>query len=220
MPPPSPNRASAAATHPVESPVPIRERQRQQTRDVIFEVALAEIAEHGLAGVRIEHIARKSGVTRPTVYAHFPGREDFLRELQTRSEANALAQLQSRLGGDEDRTGVDLFHELVDGLFDMLAATNENLRRESFALMLREPRPERWLGNDLFSFISRRLAASQARCDDAAGRSPEDLTRIAMTALFAFIVIEGTSSERRRRDAHQMLDWLFDNPTPAEEPTR
>ncbi|MDP6978660.1 MAG: helix-turn-helix domain-containing protein [Myxococcota bacterium] len=200
--------------------MPIRERQRQQTRDVILEVALSEIAEHGLAGVRIEHIARKSGVTRPTVYAHFPTREDFLRELQTRSEANALAQLQNRLGRDESRTGVDLFHELVDGLFDMLATTNDNLRRESFALMLREPRPERWLGNDLFGFIAQRLAASQAHDPRTTDRDPEDLTRIAMTALFPFIVIEGSSSEERRRDAHQLLDWLFDSAIPAEETTR
>lgn len=210
--PPTSHPAAAAA------PIPIRERQRQQTRDIILDVALAEIAEHGLAGVRIEHIARKSGVTRPTVYAHFPQREDFLRELQTRSEANTLAALQVRLASEPDRSGKDLFHDLVDALFDMLGQTNENLRRESFALMLREPRPERWLGNDLFAYIVERVAESQARGEFAASRDPEALTRITMTALFAFIVIEGNAPSERRRDAHRLLDWLLPLPPPVPQP--
>ena len=61
------------------SPLPTRERQRQDTRNLIFEVALAEVAERGLGRARIGDIARKAGVTRPTIYAHFPRKEDFLR---------------------------------------------------------------------------------------------------------------------------------------------
>lgn len=188
-----------------QAPIPIRERQRQQTRDVILEVALAEIAALGLSGIRIEHIARKSGVTRPTVYAHFPTREDFLRELQIRAEASALARLRARLdtGG-----GADLFHSLLDALFDMISTTNENLRRESFALMLREPRPERWLRNDLFTFLCERVADAQRTGALDVDVPAHELTRIVMTALFGFLVVEGTDMETRRRDAHQLLDLL------------
>ncbi len=212
MPPSNPARSEPGEpTTPAATPIPIRERQRRQTRDVIFEVAMAEIAEHGLAGVRIEHIARKSGVTRPTVYAHFPTREDFLREMQERADARALAYLRERLDGEAEG-GDGLFHTLVDGLFDMAASTNENLRRESFAMMLREPRSERWLGHELFSYIVECVAKSQARGELPEGRDPEDLTRITLSALFAFISIEGTSPEARRRDAHQLLDWLLGQP--------
>lgn len=190
----------------LEPPVRIRERQRLQTRDVILEVALAEIAQHGLSGVRIEHIARKSGVTRPTVYAHFPTREDFLRESQSRTEGSALLALRNRLEND---SGAALLHTLADALFDILGATNRNLRRESFALMLREPRPERWMGNDLFVYLSRRIGEAQAEGELCKTASAEELTRIVMTALFGFIVIEGNDSEVRRRDAHAMLDLLI-----------
>ncbi len=198
-----------------DAPLPIRERQRQQTREVILEVALAEIAEHGLSGVRIEHIARKSGVTRPTVYAHFPTREDFLRELQTRTEASALAHLQARL---DSGTGAGLLHTLVDALFDILAGTNDHLRRESFALMLREPRPERWLGNALFTYLSQRIAEAQAQSELPSAASADDLTRIVMTALFGFIGIEDNDPDSRRGDAHQMLDLLIGRTGQQEDP--
>jgi AcrR family transcriptional regulator len=190
----------------LERPVRIRERQRLQTRDVILEVALAEIAELGLSGIRIEHIARKSGVTRPTVYAHFPTREDFLRALQARTENSALRALESRL---ESNVGPALLHTLADALFDVLGDANRNLRRESFALMLREPRPDRWLGNDLFVYLSQRIGEAQRRGELTGRASPDELTRIIMTALFGFIVIEGNDSETRRQDAHTMLDLLI-----------
>lgn len=189
-----------------DDPVPTRERQRQQTRDMILDVALAEIARLGLSGIRIEHIARKSGVTRPTVYAHFPTREDFLRELQTRTESSALMLLQSRL---DVGSGAGLLHTLADALFDILSATNDNLRRESFALMLREPRPERWLGNDLFAYLSERVAEGQKTDELPDDFLADDLARIVMTALFGFIVIEGNDSATRRDDAHNMLDLLI-----------
>ncbi len=195
----------AAAVAP-DLPIPIRERQRQQTRDVILRVALAEIANLGLSGVRIGHIARKSGVTRPTVYAHFPTREDFLRELQARTENSALLALQKRLEPD---AGTALLHTLADALFDILADTNRNLRRESFALMLREPRPERWMGNDLFVYLSQRIREAQAQGELAGHTSSDELTRIVMTALFGFIVIEGNDPQTRRQDAHRMLDLLI-----------
>jgi AcrR family transcriptional regulator len=191
-----------------DRPIRIRERQRLQTRDVILEVALAEIAAHGLSGIRIEHIARKSGVTRPTVYAHFPAREDFLRELQSRTESSALLAMRNRL---ESNSGGALLHTLVDALFDILDEANPTLRRESFALMLREPRPERWMGNDLFVYLSERISESQEKGELNRCASADELTRIVMTALFGFIVIEGNDSELRRQDAHTMLDLLIGN---------
>jgi AcrR family transcriptional regulator len=200
--------AREAEAPPAERPIRIRERQLQQTRNVILEVALAEIAELGLSGIRIEQIARKSGVTRPTVYAHFPTREDFLRELQTRTESSALLALRKRL---ENNTGRALLHTLADALFDILAAANRNLRRESFALMLREPRPQRWMGNDLFVYLSERISEAQEQGELARHASPDELTRIVMTALFGFIVIEGNDPQTRRQDAHKMLDLLIGN---------
>lgn len=183
-----------------------RQRQRKQTSDAILKTALSEIAEHGLSGIQIEQIARKAGVTRPTVYAHFPQREDFLRALQARTEASALEMLKVRVG---NTAGVALIHALVDALFDMLEAANGTLRRESFALMLREPRPEQWWANSLFTFLSDALSEAQKTRALPSDLPPEALVRVVMTSLFGFLVIEGDNPDLRRQDAHHMLDRLI-----------
>ena len=187
-------------------PLPTRERQKRDTRNLILKVALAEIAEFGLSGARIERIARKAGVSRPTIYVHFPTREDFLRELQARTASSALGELQKRL---EKSTGAALVHALADALFDGLARGEATLRRESFALMVREPSPEEWLGNDLFSFLSERLEEAQNRREITTRIPVPELTRILMTALFGFIAIDGSDLRIRRDDAHQMLDLMI-----------
>lgn len=201
----APSLKAAAPASDGTAPLPIRQRQRQQTRDVILEVALGEIAELGLSGIRIEHIARKSGVTRPTVYAHYPTREDFLRELQARTEGSALVALKKRL---ETNSGTNFVHALADAVFDIVSSSNVNLRRESFALMLREPQTERWVGNELFTYLSARLGEAQQAGEIHAGTTPDELTRILMTALFGFVAIEGNDEPARRADAHKMLDLL------------
>ena len=94
------------------APLPTRERQRLETRDVILRAALEEIAARGLAGATIEAIARRAGVTRPTIYAHFPRKQDFLRELQSRTERVALRALRRKLA--EAGSASDLVHRLAD----------------------------------------------------------------------------------------------------------
>jgi len=189
--------------------LPLRARQSLATRNRIFEIALSEIAESGLAGVRIEHIARKAGVTRPTIYAHFPTREDFLRELQRRTEASALDAIQTRM--QENRHG-NFLHRFADATVDLLADANPVLRRETFALMLREPREEEWMGNALFGFLKDQIAEAQVRGEIRRTLSAQSLTRILMTALFGFFVIESQEPEARKQQAHQMLDLLIKNP--------
>jgi AcrR family transcriptional regulator len=188
------------------TPLPTRERQRLDTRNLIFEVALAEIAEAGLGQTRIEHIARKAGVTRPTVYAHFPTKEDFLRELETRSQETALRELRQRLDPDESTGWV---HRLVDAVFDLIDAAHPVLRREVFALIVREPAIADWSGNPLFGFLTRRFEAAQAQGEVSASIPPAELTRIVMTSLFGFLIVEGEPPEMQRRAAHQMLDLLL-----------
>jgi AcrR family transcriptional regulator len=169
-------------------------------------VALAEIAERGLAGVRIEHVARKAGVTRPTIYAHFPAREDFLRELQRRSESSALEAVRARMNGK--RRG-HFLHRFADATLDLLEGADPVLRRETFALMLREPRTEEWMGNALFGFLEAEIEKGQARGEIPNRLPARALTRTVMTALFGFFVLEGQAPRARKEQAHQLLDLLI-----------
>ncbi len=190
----------------VGQPLPTRERQRLDTRNLILEVALAEIARVGFAKARIEHIAQKAGVTRPTFYAHFPTKEDLLRELQDRTEAGALVELRRRL---DDSSSPHLVHRLADAIFDLLAAADPVLRREVFALVIREPRKTDWMGNALFGFLTHEFQQAQERGEIAATVPAVELTRIVMTAIFGFLVIESEPPAARRKAAHQMLELLM-----------
>lgn len=55
--------------------------RRQQTRDLVLDTALRLFNEHGYLGVRVEDIAKQSGVSRATFYKHFAEREQVLAEL-------------------------------------------------------------------------------------------------------------------------------------------
>ena len=201
-----PKTAEPADVGAVQAPLPTRERQRMDTRNLIYRVALAEIAEVGLSRARIEHIARKSGVTRPTIYAHFPTKEDFLRELQSRTENRALVELRRRLG---DEPGGELVHRLTDAVFDLLGGGNATLRRESFALIVRDARQTFWMGTELYGFLRDQFEAEQQSGRISRDLSADELTRIVTTSLFGFLVIDGEPRKERRHAAHRMLDLVL-----------
>ena len=188
------------------SPLPTRERQRKDTRNLILEIASAEIAELGLSQVRIEHIAKKAGVTRPTIYSHFPTKEDFLRELESRTQERALLGLKKRL---REASGATLVHRLTDAVFDLLDAEKPRLRREVFSLLLREPEKADWSENPLFGFLSDHFKEAQAQGEVPSAVTPPELTRIVMTSLFGFLAVEAEPAKTRRKAAHQMLDLLI-----------
>lgn len=48
-----------------------REARRRSARDAILDAAWALVAEEGLAGLSLRDLARRAGITTPTVYAYF-----------------------------------------------------------------------------------------------------------------------------------------------------
>jgi AcrR family transcriptional regulator len=192
---------SADETHPL----PTRERQRRDTRERILRVALAEIAEVGFSQARIEHIARKAGVTRPTIYAHFPTKEDFLHALETRTQERAHEVIRERLSGESE---ADLVHRLVDAIFDLVAGADPVLLREVFALIVREPARADWIGNPLFGFLTERFSDAQAEGEISSTVPAAELTRTVMTALFGFLAVDSEPAADRRRAAHRTVELI------------
>ena len=52
----------------------------RETRRALLNAAILEFSEKGMSGARIEEIAKRAGVTKGAIYAHFNGREDLLAE--------------------------------------------------------------------------------------------------------------------------------------------
>lgn len=53
---------------------------RPNSRDAILAAAIAEFAEHGRDGVRMEQVAERAGVNKSLVYRHFENRENLFDE--------------------------------------------------------------------------------------------------------------------------------------------
>ncbi|MCP2167786.1 TetR/AcrR family transcriptional regulator [Goodfellowiella coeruleoviolacea] len=62
----------------------LREEQKNLTRNRVLDAAVTVFAEKSFVGATMEDIARAAGVTRATVYAHFPGKNEIIRALLVR----------------------------------------------------------------------------------------------------------------------------------------
>lgn len=71
----------------------VRDKQREETRRRIYLAALEVFRRDGVAGCRIEDIAKKSEVSRGAFYFHFPTKDDVLIELLRESQTPMAAAL-------------------------------------------------------------------------------------------------------------------------------
>jgi AcrR family transcriptional regulator len=76
-----------------------RVRQRLETRNRLFELAIEEFQQQGVDKARIRDIVEKAGVVPGTFYFHFPTKEHVLLELGQRIIAKAAAALPGAADG-------------------------------------------------------------------------------------------------------------------------
>jgi AcrR family transcriptional regulator len=76
-----------------------RERQRLETRNRLFDLAIEEFQSRGVDKARIRDIVEKAGVVPGTFYFHFPTKEHVLLELGQRIIAKAAAALPGAAQG-------------------------------------------------------------------------------------------------------------------------
>jgi AcrR family transcriptional regulator len=99
-----PNRAKRTASNVAPAPRPPRrsgprwrrlpeERPRQ-----ILEAALDVFGERGLAGARLDDIARRAGVSKGTIYLYFPNKEELFREVVRAIVIDRLRQAAAEAG--------------------------------------------------------------------------------------------------------------------------
>jgi AcrR family transcriptional regulator len=79
-----------------------------ERREQLLDVTKAIVGEQGFHDLSIEAIAKRAGITRPVVYAHFEDLDALLEDMLQREALRALAQLAAVLPGelplDADRT--------------------------------------------------------------------------------------------------------------------
>jgi AcrR family transcriptional regulator len=168
-------------------PAGVREAQRIETRERLFDAAVAEIGRAGLAKADVSSIVAAAGVARGTFYFHFPTKEHVVVELERNEETRIIAEL-----GEEAPSSSDLAALLTRLVRRALAAEKRLgpvLFREMLGLHFSPSRPvddtpsKHPLAEYVIAAIVRAQRAGRVQEDADAGQ----LGVIFMTGLFALL---------------------------------
>jgi AcrR family transcriptional regulator len=94
------------------------ERRRPEVLDAALELFL----ERGYDGTSMQAVADQAGVTKPVVYACFPGKDELFRALLGREEERILAEIQ---GAFENTDLSDPETTLIEGFTGFLRAVGD-----------------------------------------------------------------------------------------------
>jgi AcrR family transcriptional regulator len=89
--------AAATADGPDEPSDQRRRRDPEARPSQILEAAFVEFGQHGLAGARLDDIARRASVAKGTIYLYFPNKEALFREMVRSTTIAALEAAEARL---------------------------------------------------------------------------------------------------------------------------
>lgn len=162
----------------------VREARRIETRARLFDAALAEISDRGLAAADVSAIAAAAGVARGTFYFHFPTKEHVLVEAERDEETRIVRELDKATGdlesiltqvvrrvlSAERRLGGAVFRDMLGLHFSSTRPVEDELARHPLAEFL-------------VGVISRSQAAGQVSADRNAG----ELATFFLTGLFALL---------------------------------
>ena len=92
-----------------------REARRRSARDAIVEVAWAIVAEQGLAGLSLRDLARRAGITTPTVYAYFDSKNAIYDAMFSQAAAQFAERMAEPYQCDDPR---ELLVAIVQRFFE------------------------------------------------------------------------------------------------------
>ena len=118
------------------------ERPRQ-----ILDAALEVFGERGLAGARLDDIARRAGVSKGTIYLYFPNKEELFREVVRAVVVDRLRQAAANAGAEDP----------VDELKRYLRAHWDFVRSPEFQTILKLVTGELHNFPDLAEFYGREV---------------------------------------------------------------
>lgn len=79
-----------------------RRRAPDERPQQILDAALAEFGEQGLAGARLDDIARRAGIAKGTIYLYFPNKEELFREVIRQTIVARLEEMSREFGHPGD----------------------------------------------------------------------------------------------------------------------
>ncbi len=75
-----------------------RRKHAKSSQDAVYEAALDEFAEYGLAGARVDRIARRAGINKAMIYYHFGSKQSLYDAIVKDIAETALAGVRGSIG--------------------------------------------------------------------------------------------------------------------------
>src|SRR3954470_23180200 len=94
----------------------LRERKKQQTRELIAETARRLFSERGFEAVTVAEIARAADVSTQTVFNYFPTKEDLVYWRLESFEEELLSSIRDRPAGEPVLTAFGRFVRAPRGM--------------------------------------------------------------------------------------------------------
>jgi len=189
----------AMTAHATEKPRG-RQARRLQTRQRVYEAAIAEFKRSGVAEADVGAIISTAGVARGTFYFHFPTKEHVLEEV----ERNLVTRLASDLGRFV-ASEPDLWSTMSEVVRLVVAAESRlgpRLFRDVLALHFSQTRPPGFgkpTDHPLVALIAREIARAQQRGAARPEANAENSALFFLLGFYALLVTHHDSKPARSR---------------------
>ncbi|WP_322859404.1 TetR/AcrR family transcriptional regulator [Mycobacterium europaeum] len=176
---------SSPASSATETPSGgVREARRLETRARLFDAALAEIGQSGLAAADVSAIAATAGVARGTFYFHFPTKEHVLAELERDEEARIVSEL-----GAAEGDLASILSEIVRHVLDAESRLGAAVFRDMLGLHFSSSRPveDELAQHPLAEFLIDVISGARDAGHVSANADATELAVFFLTGLFALL---------------------------------
>lgn len=211
---------STAPADPSQPEKSQRQKQRNETRERIFEAAVAEFERVGFADAQIPRIAQAAGVVRGTFYFHFPSKEQVLVELAERDHIRIAAEMHDMRG--TTASIFDVLSRLIDAIIHVEGPNrNPSLLRDLLTILLRAPIEEAEGENSkpqpVLEELSYHVAEAMRRGELRRGVEPTRLAATILTSIFGVIVARRGAGPDDRPELELLVDLLLNGMRPNRE---
>jgi AcrR family transcriptional regulator len=163
-----------------------RDQQREETRNRLFDAAVAEFRRVGFADAQIDDIVREAGVARGTFYFHFPTKEHVLVEFQRRGQESIIERLAALRR--RPLAVKSFLQHLIDAVIAESVSSGHSLQHEMFALHARQAKALEGQNYPLQEAVTQFFREAQERGEVRADLMPSELTMIFLTSMFGVML--------------------------------
>ncbi len=183
-----------------------RQKQRDDTRERIYQAALGEFRRVGFSSAQIPRVAEAAGVARGTFYFHFPSKEHVLLEVAERAQAVVALELGALKGTAPVGRVLTRLVDVITGVDAMLGEAN--LLRDVLSMYVRAPIDEDSSDQPLgvLEELTDHLAAAMERGELRRDLAPDRLAVTVLASIFGVMI----THQRPDTDRHAELVLLID----------